>query len=299
MLGTDGFSKWIFKTIYRNTHPKRYHHNKNLWPYFQVKRKDDGFIGDVYFKHHKIPESVLDVHVKAKPLLIMATGPSVSDIDSQFFDTSFDYMGVNGAFSMRRVQFNWYVIIDRDFVYKRLSLVQEIVAREDIILFCTYNSLGAIFANIPTDNIRCHFKIFEAASSAGVKRFLGAISQVNLTDENYHWHNGFGFSDNIEKLLFDYGTVTYAALQVACLLGYKEIYIAGLDMNNFNVPRFYETPQDKLLTRLDIDFDNIYNSFITAKEYCSSHNIQVINLSPSSAIDAFPKIRWDNVVKPT
>lgn len=297
MLGTDKFSKWIFKTIYRNTHPRSYHHNKNLWPYFKVKRKDNGFISDVFFKHNKIDDCALDVNVKTKPLVIMATGPSVSEIASHFFDTSFDYLGVNGAVSMRNVRFDWYVIIDRDFVCKRLSLVQEVVAREDIILFCTYNSLGAIFANIPVDNIRCHFKIFETASNSGIKRFLGPVSTIDFSDGNYYWYNGFGFSDNIERLLFDYGTVTYAALQIACLLGYKEIYIAGLDMNNFHVPRFYENPQDKLSTRLDIDFDNIYSSFVTAKEYCSAHNIQVFNLSPESAIDAFPKICWDNVVK--
>lgn len=297
MLETDKFSRWIFKTIYRNTHSRSYQHNKNLWPYFKVKRNEDGFIGDVFFKHNKIHNTALDTNDKTKPLIIMATGPSVSDIDCQFFDDSFDYLGVNGAFSMRSVQFNWYVIIDRDFVYKRISLIKEIVARDDITLFCTSNSLGAIFSNISIDDIHCHFKIFEAASGTDVNRFLQSTCPVNVTDSSYHWHNGFGFSDSIEKLLFDYGTVAYPALQIACLLGYKHIYIAGLDMNNFDAPRFYEVPQDKLSTRLDLDFENIYSAFNSAREYCSSHDIQVINLSPDSAIDAFPKVRWDDVIK--
>lgn len=295
MSGIDKFSKWICKTIYRSTHAKKYHHNKNLWPFFKVDRYASGQLGDVYFKRHRITNIDLHICEKTKPLVIMATGPSVNQINRRFFDDSFDYLGVNGAFSMRNVHFEWYVIIDRDFVRERLSLVKEIVAREELVLFCTYNSLDSIFSNIPFKDVRCQIKIFETASSSLINRFLLSRCPINNSNDHYHWHQNFGFSDKIEEVLFDYGTVTYPALQIACLLGYKQIYIVGLDMNNFNTPRFYETSQDKLGTRLNLDFDNINHSFLAAQDYCQSHNIQVVNLSPESAIDAFPKMRWDNL----
>lgn len=297
MSGIERFSRWVYKTIYRNTHSKQYQHNKNLWPYFKVIRSGSGELSDVFFKGNRISSIDLNFSIKNKPLVIMATGPSVGDINSDFFDESFDYLGVNGAFSMRTVMFDWYVILDRDFVKKRLALVKEIVARKDLVLFCGYASLEVICSSIPFAEIRCQMKIIEIASARKIERFLMPSGQVNPDDTNYHWHNDMGFSDKIERFLFDYGTVTYPALQIACLLGYKKIYIAGLDMNNFNLPRFYETSEDKLPTRLAKDFENISRSFHSAQAYCSSHNIQVINLSPNSAIDAFPKIRWDKVIK--
>ena len=59
-----------------------------------------------------------------------------------------------------------------------------------------------------------------------------------------------GFSQDIRCGIFDAGTVAYWALQIIAYLGFKQLFIAGLDMNNFHQPRFYETEQDRLPTFL-------------------------------------------------
>lgn len=297
MTRIDRFAKWICKTTYRLTHTHQYKHNKNLWPYFKVERTPAGTIEAVYFKHKKINTVAVDRVERSKPLVIMATGPSVNNIEPSFFNDRFDYLGVNGALSMPSVSFSWYVIIDRNFVIKRLELVKSLVARADMIVFCAYTSLESICSYIPWDEIRCQFKIFETSSSTRIRRFMEPTMPIKPNDEHYYWYNEIGFSDDLDRCLFDYGTVAYPALQIACILGYKEIYIAGLDMNNFSTPRFYETPEDKLSTRLDLDFDDISRSFDTAQSYCKKNNIRVINLSPTSAINAFPKLNWDRVDK--
>lgn len=297
MTRIDSLLKWMCKTIYRTTHSKKYHHNKNLWPFFKVVRKPSGIIDEVYYKKNKIESVALETKERIKPLMIMATGPSVNHIARTFFDDRFDYLGVNGSFSIKTIDYEWYVIIDRSFVLNRLALVKEIVAKENMTLFCAYTSLESIFTHIPKNDIHCRIKIFETASQVGVRRFLSPLSPIDYHDENFHWFNGFGFTNNIEKVVFDYGTVTYPALQIACALGYKRIYIVGLDMNNFNAPRFYETAKDKLSTRLDLDFSAINGAFISARSYCELNNIQVINLSPESAIGSFPKMNWDKVEK--
>lgn len=297
MTRIDSFIKWIYKTIYRTTHSKKYQHNKNLWPYFKVVRKSSGTIDKVYYKNKKIETVVIKTKKRVRPLIIMATGPSVNHITRTFFDGTFDYLGVNGSFSIKTIDYAWYVIVDRSFVLNRLSLVKEIVAKRSMTLFCTYSSLESIFTHIHKKDIHCQFKIFESASQTGVRRFLLPLSPIDYNDINFHWFNGFGFTDNIENAVFDYGTVAYHALQIACALGYKKIYIVGLDMNNFNAPRFYESVNDKLPTRLDKDFAAINGAFISARSYCELNNIQVINLSPGSAIGSFPKMSWDRVEK--
>lgn len=297
MTRVDRFSKWTCKTVYRLTHSREYQHNKNLWPFFRVIRNASGNIQDVYFKNQKINNVSVPAKLREKPLLIMATGPSVRDINVDFFDDTFDYMGVNGASSIESVNFCWYVIIDRSFVLNRLALVKALVARDDLILFCNYASLEPIFSHIPRQNIRCRFKIFETASSTRIRRFMDATSPIEKNQPEHFWYNNMGFSKSVEHILFDYGTVAYPALQIACALGYREIYIAGLDMNNFDKPRFYETEQDRLSTILDRDFNDICCAFTSSQYYCEQNNIRVVNLSPESAISAFPKIRWDRVIK--
>ncbi|MDA8493571.1 lipopolysaccharide core biosynthesis protein RfaZ [Kluyvera georgiana] len=297
MMAINNLSKWFCKTLYRTTHSKQYHHNKNLWPFFKVVRNEKGSIDAVFFKHKQINTPCVGKEKRNKPLLIMATGPSVNHIDKHFFNTSFDYFGVNGAISMEAIDFKWYAITDRNFVLRRLSLVKKLVARDDLTVFCPYTTLETIFSNIEWQHIRCGFKVFEAVSGECVYKFLAAKEKLIINDEHYHWLDGAGFSDNIEYGLFDYGTVVYPALQIACALGYRQIYIAGLDMNNFNQPRFYETVTDKLGTRLDRDFDQICHSFYAAQSYCELNNISVVNLSLESAIDAFPKFSWAHTDK--
>lgn len=296
MFCENRFYKWLCKTVYRLSHGTAYKHNKNLWPYFRVNRTSTGMIDTISYKKQRIENVAhLEKSKKDRPLLIMATGPSIGDIDKDFFDGEFDYIGVNGAISMESIPYSWYVIIDRDFVIQRIDLVRKIISRAGMVLFCTYATLECILSVVANNDIRCKFHVFETAVGLKIYKFMQATMPFKSDDDRFHWHNGIGFSDNISHALFDYGTVAFTALQIGCALGYKKIYIAGLDMNNFNAPRFYETAQNRMGTRLDKDFDKIIQSFIAARAYCDEHNIEVINLSPESAVEAFPKMHWDGV----
>ncbi|STU54949.1 lipopolysaccharide core biosynthesis protein RfaZ [Klebsiella pneumoniae subsp. ozaenae] len=55
------------------------------------------------------------------------------------------------------------------------------------------------------------------------------------------------FSTDIRQGIFDAGTVVYWALQILAWLGFNTILVSGLDMTNFNQPRFYETQQENCL----------------------------------------------------
>lgn len=96
----------------------------------------------------------------------------------------------------------------------------------------------------------------------------------------------------------DAGTVMYWALQVLYFLGFKKIYIAGLDLNNFNQPRFYENFNTMLPSFLE---DKIKNIVFPAMELAShvfkKDNITVINLSPQSALpdSVFPRKDFTDV----
>lgn len=297
MTRIDILSKWFCKTVYRLTHSEKYSHNKNLWPYFKVERKPTGAIQNVYFKKAKLNNVELDVAERNKPLLIMASGPSVKHIDNTFFDDYFDYMGVNGSCAMEGVNFRWYVIIDRNFIIKRLDLVRKMVAQPDLILFCPCKCLESICSLIPWAHIRCQFKVIEVITQHHLQPFLGEKSPVLPNANGYHWAEGMGFSDDVQRAVFDYGTVAYPALQIACALGYKKIYLAGLDMTQFNAPRFYEQANDVLSTQLERNFDTIVKSFTVAKSYCDQNNIEVVNLSPQSAVESFQKLPWMHVAK--
>ncbi|PQQ34929.1 hypothetical protein C6H69_03160 [Photorhabdus luminescens] len=73
----------ITKSIYRNIASKRMKHNMNFWPHIKISRNINGKINLVSFNKKNI--SINEFPKKSeKPLIIIASGPSVSTIKTDF-----------------------------------------------------------------------------------------------------------------------------------------------------------------------------------------------------------------------
>lgn len=298
MMKNSDFLAWMYKTIYRNTHSKKHQHNKKMWPYFCLSRDADNRIEGMTFKDQPLnlagPD---DLRINAnKPVVICASGPSVNSIPGRFFDSNqYDFIGVNGVITLANscagLNFNYYVIIDDSFILGRLDLVKDIIASPNHILLCNYKVLHAILFNFPLDSVVCKLKIIELYARGIAYKTLGKAEEISPGDQHYYWHREYGFSAHMDRYFFDYGTVAYVALQVAVALGYQKILLAGLDMNNFHLPRFYEQTGHVQPTGLEALFEKIDSAFLTASGYCKAHGIEVINLSPDSAIRSFTKVK--------
>jgi KDO transferase-3 len=106
--------------------------------------------------------------------------------------------------------------------------------------------------------------------------------------------NRIGFSRNLQKGYFCGRTIAYAATQLAYHLGFRRVFIIGMDLRA-SVGRFYEQEQQKALpTSLDMDFDGfIQPSFrFMAEKIIAQEDFRVFNLSPISRLPAsiLPKI---------
>ena len=281
----------IYKLIYKYSHPKAYKHNRRYWPYYQVERTPEGDLQKIYFKKQQIVDNTqLDSSPNLKCMLI-ATGPSVHKLEkSNLQQPNIDYIGVNGAIALNDVKFKYYVIIDHNFTNNRFDLVTKVLSNSSCTLFTTPRCLDLILRKIRFENIICKIKVIEPITENEVERFLGERIRINKVQDYFHMHNNLGFSSHIFNAVFDYFTVAYVALQIAYHLKYKDIYIAGLDMNNFSQPRFYEDKENKQPTMLNQYLDVTLPAFHTAASFLKSQKINVYNLSLESAVDAFEKI---------
>ena len=103
-----------------------------------------------------------------------------------------------------------------------------------------------------------------------------------------------GFSLDPARGLFGGGTVAYSALQLLVWLGFRTLYLHGLDLRGASVsPRFYESADARLPSALDRQFDTSGLPFATPAG-CSARGLRIYNLSPGSALDesVFPKRHW-------
>ncbi len=76
--------------------------------------------------------------------------------------------------------------------------------------------------------------------------------------------------------------------------------VSGLDMTNFNQPRFYETQQEKLPSYPATKVDTlVMPSFAHAAQVLQQRQIRVINFSPESAVPdtIFEKVAFNEYFK--
>ncbi len=297
----------FFKQVYRYSHSRPYRHNENLWPYVKIERAASGEIAVFHYKRQTVPIVGLSALKDScqGPILLTATGPSVNSIC--FSDIpDMPAMGVNGAYCLSsQVSFRFYVIVDMGFIDQRQDIIEEIILAPDLILFTTVQGVAKIIDRFTLASVKCRFAIIE---DAAFKIYSPKINTLALWDHYRHDGNvsfssvckSIAFSHDIRHGIFDAGTVVYWAFQIISFLGFKQLFIAGLDMNNFHLPRFYETPESQLPTSLsDKVADLIIPAFSHAGERMKINNIAIKNFSLASAIDTriFEKVDCSDFFK--
>lgn len=297
----------LFKQIYRYTHARPFRHNENLWPYVKIKRAASGEIVELSYKRQLVPIVQLTSLQGnfSGDLLLTATGPSVKNLCLNKFP-AMPAMGVNGAYSLHdRVDFKFYVIVDMGFIDQKPEIIRNIINNHGLTLFTTVHGVAKIIDRFSLEQIQCRFAVIEdaafkiyqprIANDALWPTYRDNRDVVFATDRK-----DIAFNTDIRNGIFDAGTVVYWALQILTFLGFKRLYIIGLDMNNFHQPRFYEAAENKLPTTLENKVANlVMPSFSHASKIMKARNIVVKNLSATSAIsnDIFDKVDPDEIFK--
>lgn len=297
----------FFKQIYRYTHTRPFRHNENLWPYVKIKRAASGEIVELRYKKQHVPlEQLADLKGQfAGDILLTATGPSVKNLHLEKFP-SMPAMGVNGAYFLHdRVDFRFYVIVDIGFIDQKPEIISDIIDDQRLTLFTTVHCVAKIIDRFGLERVKCRFAVIEDAAYK--------IYQPKITNDEL-WsvyqdnrdvifatdRKDIAFNHDIRSGIFDAGTVAYWALQILTFLGFKRLYIIGLDMNNFHQPRFYESADNKLPTELENKVTvQVMPSFSHASKLMKAKNIIIKNLSITSAIsnDIFDKVDPDEIFK--
>ncbi|NOR70373.1 MAG: DUF115 domain-containing protein [Methylomarinum sp.] len=226
-----------------------------------------------------------------KTAYIVASGPSINDVDITLLDNKFTF-GVNGSimkFIDTPVSPYFYVISDEDFIYNRPHLLPFIL-NKNCHCFFTPQVLSAI-CEINPELLRNHNKItlfnnhFKDHGNAALE--CSDIEKLAIDDSEIITDDGrIGFSLNPEKGVFTAHTVPYFALQIAYGLGFRTINFVGMDLgSSTGETRFYESGTTAMPSHLDRDyFKTILPSFEIAGRLCKTNILQIYNLSPSSRL---------------
>ena len=126
-----------------------------------------------------------------------------------------------------------------------------------------------------------------------------------------------GFSDSVDKYLIDGGSVTYSAIQMAVYMGFKEIYLLGVDHSfshtldkNRRIVKHEEVKEDYFDKRYKDAFKQFEEkgkvyaapdkkmmdlAFAAAKKYCDSHQIIIKNATRGGKLEIFERVNFDEL----
>ncbi|MDR0920373.1 MAG: DUF115 domain-containing protein [Oscillospiraceae bacterium] len=91
-------------------------------------------------------------------------------------------------------------------------------------------------------------------------------------------------------------TITHCALQIAIYMGFKKIYLLGLD-NNFKnskgeVVHFYKRVSNPSFV---IDYDLINDEYQAAKDYAENNGIEIYNATRGGELEVFERVNFDKL----
>lgn len=117
------------------------------------------------------------------------------------------------------------------------------------------------------------------------------------------------FSEDASKGIVIHHTVTYSMLQMAIYLGYKRIYLLGVDHNyastydsdgkieisNFPIrSHFYEDDRPK---EIIANIEGMNEAYAAAKRYADNNGVSIVNCTRGGHLECFPREDLNKVMK--
>lgn len=251
---------------------------------FEYQLKNSGIFG---WNENEIKMKQIKNSHKNQIAFIIGNGPSLKSNDLDILKEKgiycFGTNRINLIFEKTKWRPNCYLALDRLIYRDHDPTIPEMMkAQIDLYIFGeeAYHGLS--------NHYKCHDNV---------------LYFKRKTNSYYLPVNEF--SPDALKYVVDGFTVTYAAMQIAYYMGFKEIYLLGVDCNyskrflkNGNIINKEEenTYFDKRYDTKGSNsgyIDGMLEAYTTAKKFGDSNNFKIYNASRGGVLDVFERIDLD------
>lgn len=147
------------------------------------------------------------------------------------------------------------------------------------------------------ENVKKHQEIKAFISDSAWFDKLDACKNV----EQYHLDffddaNATCFSDNGE-FMYAGKTVTYVMLQLAVYMGFKKIYLLGVDCNYVRGGQNNYFGSKTEADYIDHETEKMLQAYKSAKQYADSHGIKIYNATRGGMLEVFERVDFDSLFK--
>lgn len=240
-------------------------------------------------RYYKSDDSMIMQSLKGKHqeerCFIIGNGPSltVEDLDKLGNEITFASNRIFNIFEKTKWRPTYYLAVDSDFIKYNYETIKNIHSE--------YIFLSNIYQIPPNDKSKNVVYINEYAKFP-----------VNK------WNDTSSFiSEDVSKVFSIGYTVTFTAIQLALYMGFKEIYLLGVDFNysvvrdskgrvkkNDNIEDYFD---GKKYRSSVLNYNSVLHAYEVANQYCRNHNAKIYNATRYGKLEVFEKVILENVIK--
>lgn len=261
----DAKSKWL-KLYYPETTIISLNEVGNIDRFSDNEISDfSKFAGEYYFNKEIFK---LKNKYESKKCFIVATGPSLQVQDLLVLNQQKIFtFGVNGVLKLKEQwEPNAFVAIDADFLEKN---------KKDII---ENNSMYKFISDVNTfyvNELLCDYYQLHCITSP-----LSVMPNI---------------PEDIENKINAGVTVTFVALQIAMYMGFKEIYLLGVDCNYLKGSKQNYFFKDEVIDNKDHNVYSMILDYQAVRKYAEKNGIKIFNATRGGALEVFPRVDFDSL----
>ena len=123
----------------------------------------------------------------------------------------------------------------------------------------------------------------------------------NIYCHHHHYEYYFNrlpkFSDDFSKKSYAGATVTYNCMQLAAYMGFKEIYLLGVDFSyggqtkNETYAHFYKEEKTTSMGFVN----QVTLAYQSAKQYANQHGFKIYNATRGGKLEIFERVDFDDL----
>lgn len=200
---------------------------------------------------------------------LIATGPSLvmGDLDllKRHNEVCISVNGIFKAFDKTKWRPDYYVVSDADFASKNRKII---------------------------DSLNISYKLV----SDQCVEFWKYEHDNNVIV--YH-HNAsdccYDFSEDISRVSYAGYTITYICMQIAVYMGFKEIYLLGVDCNYSRGSKNNHFMKEDKPDNMNHNEDKMLLAYQSARQYADEHDIKIYNATRGGMLEVFERVDFDRL----
>jgi len=238
---------------------------------------------------------------------ILGNGPSLNQTDLSYLknEVSIASSGIFHLFKENNYRPTYYTVVDFIFAQQYAKIIDRVI-QSDNITGILLNSLK---------------KYIQGDDSTIWVNFLptwvhGHYSQYTQENMEMNRENPLlpEFSEDLVRGIHDAGTVTYVNLQLALYMGFKEIYLIGVD-HNYHIEKTIQTQdEDILISDYEVDpnhFSPNYtpkghkmavprvsimeSAYYKARKVAESQGVNIYDATKGGHLRVYQKVDYDSL----